>query len=101
LKLIDRFETSLDSLELHFDDFPVATGEDFFNPSSIDGIAKFTIVISDDTSSESGPCDEFETTCKNNVRDSDYDIPNLQETTPEMSMDSLEIYMSYTFARTF
>lgn len=99
--MIDRFETSLDSLELHFDDFPVATVEDFSTLSSIDGIAKFTVFISYNTSSESGASDEFETTCKNNVRDSDYDIPNLQETTPEMSMDSLEIYMSYKFARTF
>jgi hypothetical protein len=81
--------------------FPWPRVRIFSTLSSIDGIAKFTVVISDDTSSESGASDEFETTCKNNVRDSDYDIPNLQETTPEMSMDSLEIYMSYKFARTF
>lgn len=75
LTVSDRFETSLDSLELHFDDFPVATEEDFSSLCSVGGTAKFTVVISDN----------------NNARDSDSDNPNLQETAPEMSMDPLEV----------
>ncbi|KZS04069.1 Uncharacterized protein APZ42_033045 [Daphnia magna] len=101
LTVSDRFETSLDFLELHFDDFPVATEEDFSSLCSVGGNAKFTVVISDDTSSDSSSSDESETPRNNNARDSDSDNPNLQETAPEMSMDPLEVYISYKFARTF
>lgn len=70
LIVTNGFETSLDSLELHFDDFSVAAEEDFSSQCSVGGTVKITVVISDDTSSESGASDECETPCNNNARDS-------------------------------
>ena len=85
----DRFLTSLVSLELHFDEFPVVTEEDFSSLCSVGGTAKFTVAISDDILLESDISDERETPCKNNAQDSESDTPNLQETAPEM--DSLKV----------
>jgi hypothetical protein len=47
----------------------VAAVGDFSSLCSVGGTVKITVVISDDTSSESGASDECETPC-NNARDS-------------------------------
>ena len=73
----DRFLTSLDSLELHFDDFPVVTEENFSSLCSVDGTAKFSVAITDDILSDSSTSDERETTHNNNAQDSDSNTPNL------------------------